>query len=104
MEALVGFDRAGYDFKRLFILSEYYDRDRPAFYRAIQSGRERDMDLTGWIECFSQGLATQFAYSEQTRPPVLRSNRPPVLELNPTTCSGIRPDRVFRTSASSCDP
>ena len=47
MEALVGFDRAGYDFNRLFILSEYYDRYRPAFYRAIQGGRERDMDLTG---------------------------------------------------------
>ena len=31
--------RAGYDFKRLFTLSEYYDRDRPAFYRTIQSVR-----------------------------------------------------------------
>ncbi len=26
--------KAGYDFKRLFTISEYYDRDRPAFYRA----------------------------------------------------------------------
>ena len=51
--------RAGYDFKRLFTISEYYDRDRPAFYRAIQSVRERDMDLTGWLEFFSEGLATQ---------------------------------------------
>ena len=51
--------RSGYDFKRLFAISEYYDRDRPAFYRAIQSVRERDMDLTGWLEYFTQGLATQ---------------------------------------------
>jgi cell filamentation protein, protein adenylyltransferase len=51
--------RAGYDFKRLFTISEYYDRDRPAFYRAIQSVRERDMDLTGWLEYFTEGLATQ---------------------------------------------
>ena len=51
--------RAGYDFKRLFTLSEYYDRDRSAFYRAIQSVRERDMDLTGWLEYFVGGLATQ---------------------------------------------
>jgi len=51
--------RAGYDFKRLFTISEYYDRDRPAFYRAIQSVRERDMDLTGWLEFFTEGLATQ---------------------------------------------
>ena len=29
--------QSGYDFKRLFTISEYYDRDRAAFYRAIQS-------------------------------------------------------------------
>jgi Fic family protein len=51
--------REGYDFKRLFTLSEFYDRDRPAFYRAIQSVREQDMDLTGWLEYFTEGLATQ---------------------------------------------
>jgi Fic family protein len=28
--------RAGYDFKRLFTISEYYDRDRTEFYRAIE--------------------------------------------------------------------
>ena len=53
--------RSGYDFKRLFTLSEYYDRDRGAFYRAIQSVREQDMDLTGWLEFFVGGLATQLA-------------------------------------------
>jgi len=47
--------RAGYDFKRLFTISEYYDRDRPAFYRAIQGVRERDMDMTGWLEHFVTG-------------------------------------------------
>lgn len=51
--------RAGYDFKRLFTISEYYDRDRSAFYRAIQDVRERGMDLTGWLEFFTGGLATQ---------------------------------------------
>jgi cell filamentation protein, protein adenylyltransferase len=51
--------RAGYDFKRLFTLSEFYDRDRSAFYRAIQRVRERGMDLTGWLEFFVGGLATQ---------------------------------------------
>lgn len=49
----------GYDFKRLFTISEYYDRDRQAFYRAIQSVREQNMDLTSWLEFFAQGLATQ---------------------------------------------
>jgi Fic family protein len=51
--------RSGYDFKRLFTLSEFYDRDRAAFYRAIQSVREHDMDLTGWVEFFVRGLAVQ---------------------------------------------
>ena len=51
--------RAGYDFKRLFTISEYYDRDRAAFYRAIQGVRDQAMDLTGWLEFFTSGLATQ---------------------------------------------
>jgi Fic family protein len=51
--------RAGYDFKRLFTISEYYDRDRALFYRAIQSVRENGMDMTGWVEFYADGLATQ---------------------------------------------
>ena len=51
--------KAGYDFKRLFSISEYYDRDRAAFYRAIQGVREQGMDLTGWLEYFAAGLAAQ---------------------------------------------
>ena len=54
-------DRAGYDFKRLFTLSEYCDRDRKAFYQAIRNAREQGMDLTGWLEFFVGGLATQLA-------------------------------------------
>ncbi len=53
--------RAGYDFKRLFTISEYYDRDRTAFYREIQQVRERELDLTGWLEYFVEGLAIQLA-------------------------------------------
>lgn len=53
--------RSGYDFKRLFTLSEYYDRDRSQFYQAIQGVRERGMDLTGWLEFFVDGLATQLS-------------------------------------------
>jgi Fic family protein len=51
--------RAGYDFKRLFTISEFYDRDRAAFYHAIQSVRAGGMDLTGWLEYFVAGLSTQ---------------------------------------------
>jgi len=57
--------RAGYDFKRLFTISEYYDQDRQSFYRAIQSVRESDMDMTGWLEYFVEGLTTQLAEVRQ---------------------------------------
>ena len=51
--------RAGYDFKRLFSISEYYDRNRASFYAALQSVRDSGMDLTGWLDYFIEGLATQ---------------------------------------------
>ncbi|WP_217909504.1 Fic family protein [Desulfosediminicola flagellatus] len=51
--------KAGYDFKRLFTMSEYYDRDRQNFYRSIQSVRENVMDMTGWLDYFVTGLETQ---------------------------------------------
>jgi len=57
--------RAGYDFKRLFTISEFYDRDRQAFYNAIQGVRDNDMNLTSWLEYFTRGLATQLVEVKQ---------------------------------------
>ena len=51
--------KTGYDFKRLFTISEYYDLDRSTFYKSIQSVRENDMDMTGWLDYFITGLETQ---------------------------------------------
>lgn len=51
--------KAGYDFKRLFTISEFYDRDRPTFYKSIQGVRENDMDMTDWLDYFITGLETQ---------------------------------------------
>jgi len=51
--------KTGYDFKRLFTISEYYDKDRPSYYKAIQSVREGNMDMTGWLEYFVCGLRSQ---------------------------------------------
>lgn len=51
--------KTGYDFKRLFTISEYYDKDRPAYYRAIQSVRQSNMDMTSWFEYFVEGLRSQ---------------------------------------------
>jgi Fic family protein len=51
--------KTGYDFKRLFTLSAYYDKNRPAYYAALQSVRKNRMDMTGWIEYFVNGLKSQ---------------------------------------------
>ncbi|MDP2682851.1 MAG: Fic family protein [Deltaproteobacteria bacterium] len=51
--------KTGYDFKRLFTISEYYDKDRPSYYKAIQSVRNNAMDMSGWLEYFVTGLRLQ---------------------------------------------
>ena len=48
-----------YDFKRLFSLSEYYDKKRRRYYDAIQSVRENNIDMTEWLEYFTEGLKNQ---------------------------------------------
>lgn len=64
--------KAGYDFKRLFTISEYYDRDRPTFYKKIQSVREIGMDLTGWLDYFITGLKTQMIEVKERGEQVIR--------------------------------
>jgi len=64
--------RKGYDFKQLFTLSEYYDRDRPTYYEAIRSVRQNDMDRTAWLEYFVEGLATQLREVEERGEVVIR--------------------------------
>jgi Fic family protein len=51
--------RSGYDFKKLFTISEYYDRNRQAYYDALQSVRNNHMDMTSWLEYFTIALQTQ---------------------------------------------
>ena len=51
--------KTGYDFKRLFTISEYYDKDRPSYYQAIQTVRRNNMDMTTWLEYFVNGLRSQ---------------------------------------------
>jgi len=66
--------RTGYDFKRLFTISEYYDRDRPAYYKALQGVRERGMDMTGWLEYFTEGLGAQMRDVQMTAEHVMRKD------------------------------
>ncbi len=64
--------KAGYDFKRLFTISEYYDRDRPTFYKSIQSVRDNGMDMTGWLDYFVTGLETQMVEVHERSEQVIR--------------------------------
>jgi len=64
--------KAGYDFKRLFTISEYYDRDRPTFYKKIQSVRENGLDMTGWLNYFITGLETQMIEVKERGEQVIR--------------------------------
>lgn len=66
--------RTGYDFKRLFTLSEFHDRDRSRFYRALQGVRESGMDLTGWLDYFTEGLATQLGEVKARGEVVIRAD------------------------------
>lgn len=49
----------GYDFKKLFTISEYYDRNRAEYYQALQGVRQNNLDMTGWLEYFVHGLSEQ---------------------------------------------
>jgi Fic family protein len=64
--------RKGYDFKRLFTLSEYYDRGRSSYYLAIQSVREQELDLTEWLEYFTIGLNSQLAEVQEKGEALIR--------------------------------
>lgn len=49
----------GYDFRRLFALEDYYNKDRPKYYQAINIGKtyeERKKDSTSWLEYFVKGF------------------------------------------------
>jgi Fic family protein len=59
--AMLVLSRSGYGLKGLVPISEHHDRNRTALSRALQGVRHSGMDLTGWLEFFAEGLATQLA-------------------------------------------
>lgn len=66
--------RSGYDFKRLFTISEYYDQNRIDYYEALQNVRKNNMDLTGWLEYFTHGLSEQMHEIKQVGESVIRAD------------------------------
>lgn len=50
------FYRRGFDTKQFFCLDDYYDSERPAYYKALQSVNQATLDLTKWLEYFVEGV------------------------------------------------
>jgi len=46
----------GLDTNQFFCLDDYYDSDRPAYYKALQSVKPDTLDLTNWLEYFTEGV------------------------------------------------
>ena len=46
----------GFDTKQFFCLDDYYDSDREAYYRALQSVDQKRLDLTNWLDYFVEGV------------------------------------------------
>jgi len=58
MATLVLYQR-GYDFRKLFALEDYYNKDRQKYYGAINIGKkyeERQIDFTSWLDYFVKGF------------------------------------------------
>ena len=53
----------GYDFRRLFALEDYYNKDRMSYYnaenRAQGKSYQEDMDFTMWLEYFTTGFLVE---------------------------------------------
>ena len=45
-----------FDTKQFFCLDDYYDSDRPAYYKALRSVNQNTLDLTQWLEYFVEGV------------------------------------------------
>jgi len=54
--------KRGYNFRRLFALEDYYNKDLPSYYEAINVGKnyeKRKVDITGWLEYFVEGFRAE---------------------------------------------
>ena len=52
--------QTGWDFKKILVLEDYYNRNREAYYNALQTGNtyksRREVDLKDWLEYYVAGF------------------------------------------------
>lgn len=55
--------RNGWDFRKILVLEDYYNRDRMSYYnaenRAQGKNYQQDMDFTGWLDYFTTGFLVE---------------------------------------------
>lgn len=55
--------RDGWDFRKILVLEDYYNRDRMSYYNAENRAQgktyQTDMDFTSWLEYFSTGFLVE---------------------------------------------
>ncbi len=49
--------KRGFDTKRFFALDDYYDNDRRSYYEVLKRVDQQTLDLTEWLEYFTDGVA-----------------------------------------------
>ncbi len=49
--------KRGFDVKRFFALDDYYDKDRRSYYTALNKIDQNTLDLSEWLEYFTEGVA-----------------------------------------------
>ncbi len=48
--------KSGFDINRFFALDDYYDMNRKDYYNALQTVDPNTLDLTKWLEYFTEGI------------------------------------------------
>jgi len=51
----------GFDIKQFFCLDDYYDSNRPAYYKVLQTVDPKIIDTTKWLEYFVEGVNISIA-------------------------------------------
>jgi Fic family protein len=55
----------GFDTKRFFALDDYYNEDRSSYYTALQTVDPETIDITRWLEYFTEGVAVSMGRVKQ---------------------------------------
>lgn len=70
-----------YDFRKLFALENYYNKNRPAYYDAIHLGKDYEArsakSLTSWLEYFVEGFLAEMELVMDTIAPFLYLKKGP---------------------------